>query len=140
MHQILPKAALLVALLGSSAAATATAQSHPAEALRHARVAQVDPGSDLGGNRADARALTGPAFPGAKKCRGDVEAGVIGFDIRVRNGSCVTAKRTVRKARFRPNGGVSVKGWRCRQVGSYYEGGYYRCNRHRTTIQFGFGV
>lgn len=93
-----------------------------------------------GENRAGSRALKGPAFRGAKRCAGDVDVGsVIGFDVRVRNGSCSTAKRAIRKARF--NGDrVAIKGWRCRSVGGYTDGGYSRCNRHRTTIQFGLGV
>lgn len=91
--------------------------------------------------RATARALKGPRFPGARTCRGDVEVGMIVFDVRVRNGSCATAKRTVRRIqRNQADSRPRLRGWRCRKVGTYYEGAYYRCNRHRTTIQFGWGV
>lgn len=93
-------------------------------------------------NRAGARAMQGPAFPGARRCPGQVAMeNLIGFDVRVRNAACSTAKQAVRKARFRVDPDrMTIKGWRCRSVGSYYDGGYYRCNRHRTTIQFGAGV
>ncbi len=91
-------------------------------------------------SQATARALKGPKFPGARRCPGEVNAaGGIGFDIRVRHGSCRVAKRAIRRSRYKRDRLVSP-GWRCRSVGGYYDGGFFRCNRHRTTIQFGAGV
>lgn len=82
----------------------------------------------------------GPRFAGSKLCvKGYVPNTPNVFGLRVRRGSCTTAKKAVLRFTY-SNAGGKIKGWKCRSLKGYYDGGFFRCNRGRMTIQFGQGA
>jgi hypothetical protein len=59
-------------------------------------------------------------------------------DLSVRNMACASGRRALRRARLR-NGGVAVPGWSCRMIGTYSDGGIFRCTRGGKAMRFKAG-
>lgn len=73
--------------------------------------------------------------PGNRKL-GDT--GVYYGGLSVRNMSCRRGRELLRDATLR-NGGVRVPGYKCRQIGTYGDGGIYRCTHKRYALRFSAG-
>ena len=76
-----------------------------------------------------------------RDCSGNRKLGRTGVyygDLSVRNISCRGAYRRLRSARL-GSSGVVVPGWSCRQIGTYGDGGIYRCTRSRYAMRFSAG-
>ena len=59
-------------------------------------------------------------------------------DMSVRNLSCYRGQRALRGAWF-SQGGVRVRGWSCYQLGTYGDGGIFRCVRGSSAMRFAAG-
>ena len=59
-------------------------------------------------------------------------------DVSVRNVTCRTAIRLLDRGRL-VDGRVRVRGYRCRLIGTYGDGGIYRCTAGGRAIRFSAG-
>jgi hypothetical protein len=74
-------------------------------------------------------------------CPGNRELGNTGVyygDLSVRNLSCRQGRRLLRTATLR-SGGVRIRGYKCRLIGTYGDGGIYRCTRKHYALRFSAG-
>ena len=60
-------------------------------------------------------------------------------DLSVRNMSCRRGRRLLRAARLTRSGGVRIERYRCRLIGTYGDGGIFRCVRGRYALRFKAG-
>lgn len=75
---------------------------------------------------------------GVANCRDGGAGDYPVYDMTVRNMACGTAKRAVKRGDFSANG-FKTRGWRCRQIGTYQEGGLYRCTAGRRAFRWTSG-
>jgi len=65
-------------------------------------------------------------------------AGFVG-DVSVRNTSCRRASVLLQTAAYYDAGGMHIRGWQCATIGSYSDGGIFRCTRGNAAIRFSAG-
>jgi hypothetical protein len=70
--------------------------------------------------------------------RAETAAGCVG-NVSVRNISCRHASVLLQTAAYYDAGGMHVRGWRCATIGSYSDGGIFRCARGGAAIRFSAG-
>lgn len=59
-------------------------------------------------------------------------------DLSVRNITCATGLRLMRTGRF-VNGKARIRGYRCSTIGTYGDGGIFRCTAGRRALRFKAG-
>ena len=59
-------------------------------------------------------------------------------DLSVRNISCRTGMRVLRTGRF-VNGKARLRGYRCSMIGTYSDGGIFRCTAGNRALRFSAG-
>lgn len=74
--------------------------------------------------------------PGNRKL-GDT--GVYYGDLSVRNMTCGLGRNLLRRATLSDSGTPRIPGYRCRLIGTYPDGGIYRCTRKSRALRFEAG-
>ena len=77
-----------------------------------------------------------------KDCSGNRPYGNTGAwygDLSVRNITCRSARTLLRSARFTRRGKARVRGFSCSQIGTYGDGGIFRCTRGGKAMRFSAG-
>jgi hypothetical protein len=70
-----------------------------------------------------------------------METKAVGYvgDVSVRNTSCRRASALLQTTAYFTSHGVRMRGWRCSSIGTYEDGGIFRCTRGRMAIRFSAG-
>lgn len=90
---------------------------------------------------AEPPSLPGTAADAVRTCPGNRELGDTGVyygNLSVRNISCRQGRRLLQDASLR-NGGIRIRRYRCRLIGTYGDGGIYRCTRKHHALRFSAG-
>ena len=84
-----------------------------------------------------------PASAAVRPCPGldGTETKAVGYlgDVSVRNTTCRRASVLLQTAAYYSGRSVRLRGWRCTTVGTYADGGVFRCTRTGMAIRFSAG-
>ncbi len=65
------------------------------------------------------------------------------WNVKAKRTSCSTARKVARKAGRKlmksTQPPFQARGFRCKRIGGYNDGGYYRCKRGNRMVRFSFG-